>query len=357
MVGAVQSFFKYNRIDIGFIPMARGHVVYHNRDITRKEIADILNTSLVRDRAFYSVVAQSGIRPISLCELKIKNIEYDRMLRGESPVRIEVPLELAKGKYDHYFSFISSEAIQFLSDYLKTRKITNESYLFVKLGTQNEPMKTAAFSAQFNRTVRKLREKGVLDFEVRDNKPSELRLYSLRKFFEKYTYQCGEEFSEFWMGHKGKGVRDNYRARDVEHHRRLYAEKAAPFLRIESKTPNETEKRLQVLQKQLDEKERMIKELKEQQMKLAPLVDFIDSFDDPETLKKTMEILKGSYIVDSLDEKGSVIGMKFSKEVDEKIEKTAELQGKSASRWIKGAVISQVENDERKYKRKKISKK
>ena len=128
MVGAIQSFLKYNRIQIGFIPMARGSVVYHNRDIRHKEIADILNTSLIRDRAFYAVMAQSGIRPVSLCKIKIKHIEYDRLLRNESPVKIDVPLNESKGKYGNYLSFTSTEAMQNLKSYLKTRT-SNSSFV------------------------------------------------------------------------------------------------------------------------------------------------------------------------------------------------------------------------------------
>ena len=274
MVGAAQSFFKYNRIDIGFIPTAQDHSVYHNRDMTREEIADLMNTSLPRDRAFYAVMAQSGLRPVTICKLKIKHVEYDRLKNELRPIKIDVPVEIAKGKYHSYFSFISLEAIQCLNDYLKTRTVpTKDSYLFVKSGTANTPMNPVAFSAQFNRTVRKLRNKGVLDFEVRENKPSEVRLYSLRKFFKKHTHEAGEEFSEFWMGHKGKGVVDNYRTRDPEHHRKLYAEKAAPDLRIETKTPRATEKQIEELRKELDEARKILDERDQQLKEMAPIVE------------------------------------------------------------------------------------
>ncbi len=277
MVGAVQSFFMYNRIDIGFIPTAQRHVVFHNRDITREEIADIMNTSLPRDRAFYAVMAQSGLRPDTICKLKLKHVEYDRLKREKSPAKIDVPEEIAKGKYRSYFTFISFEAIQALNHYLKTRTgLTKDSYLFVKLGTKNRSMSPVAFSAQFNKTARMLREKGILDFEVKENKPSEIRLYNLRKFFKKHTHEAGEEFSEFWMGHKGKGVIDHYRTRDPEFHRKLYAEKAAPYLRIELKTPSETEKQIEELRRQLDERDKQLKEVTLTIEKLKPLLDFVE---------------------------------------------------------------------------------
>jgi len=170
-VCSVKSFLKYNRIQIGYIPTAKGTTEYHNRDIKREEIATILNVSIPRDRAFYAVMTQSGLRPVTICRLQIKHIEYDRLLRGECPVKIDVPCKIAKGKYHSYFTFISEEAIHNLKSYLKTRNVTKDSYLFIKTGSQNTPMKPSAFSAQFNKTIRKLRERNVLDFELRDNKP------------------------------------------------------------------------------------------------------------------------------------------------------------------------------------------
>jgi len=132
-------------------------------------------------------------------------------------------------------------------------------------------MRPSAFSAQFNKTVRKLRDKGILDFEVKDNKPSELRLYTLRKFFKKHSYQVGEEFSEFWMGHKGKGVFDNYRAKDPEHHRKLYAEKAMPFLRIQNATPTETDKMMVEQDNKIKSLERQVEELKQKDQEIQEL--------------------------------------------------------------------------------------
>ena len=295
-VCSVKSFLKYNRIQIGYIPTAKGTTEYHNRDIKREEIATILNVSIPRDRAFYAVMTQSGLRPVTICRLQIKHIEYDRLLRGECPVKIDVPCKIAKGKYHSYFTFISEEAIHNLKSYLKTRNVTKDSYLFIKTGSQNTPMKPSAFSAQFNKTIRKLREKNVLDFELRDNKPSELRLYNLRKFFEKFAHKAGEEFSEFWMGHK-IGVQDHYRSTDPEHHRRQYAEKAAPDLRIQTTTPGATEKLLNdmnelknVLEKKDQEIQQLRKEMGELKENTAALQYFVNMIEKHGLLNKSKAI-------------------------------------------------------------------
>jgi hypothetical protein len=113
----------------------------------------------------------------------------------------------------------------------------------------------------FRRTVNRLR-KGVMNF-VREGKgkPAEVRLYNFRKWFRKQAHQAGFEIVQFWMGHiVVEGVDEHYRPKDVEFHRKLYAEKAMSFLRIEQATPTETDK---VIQKQAEEIEELKRKLAE----------------------------------------------------------------------------------------------
>ena len=254
-------FFKYNNLPLDFLATAQVTVEYHNRDLSKEEIVDILNVSLPRDKAFYLFLAQSGIRPDTICQLQLKDLEFDRLRKGKSPVKINVTRKKAKGEYAAYFSFVSNEAIEALNNYLKTRaNLTQDSLLFVQFGTRNKQMNPATFSRQFGKTVRMLKERRVLKFETpvaqeasdgrMRGKPSEIRLYNLRKFFNRGAAQAGFEYKEFWMGHKVKVVH-NYISKDAEHHRQLYAEKAAPNLRIGLTTPLETDKQIQELRLEL----------------------------------------------------------------------------------------------------------
>jgi hypothetical protein len=79
------------------------------------------------------------------------------------------------------------------------------------------------------------------------DRPAEIRLYSLHKWFRKMAYQAGFENVEFWMGHTGPGVDANYRPVDPEFYRKIYAEKALPFLRLEAASPSESEKAIEEL--------------------------------------------------------------------------------------------------------------
>jgi len=270
-VAAVSSFFKYNDLPLGHISMARNSVIYHNRDITREEIADILSISNPRNRAFFSVMVQSGLRPHAICLLQLKHLQPD-FSKGVIPCCVKVPKEIAKGKIRSNFTFIGEEAVKYLKDYLKTRPNLNpESYLFTQHGKEKRINPRDA-SHRFRDAALRLKEKGLLDFEQKEKgKPSEIRLYSLRKFFRKHAGQAGVDYVNFWMEHTA-----NYKAphipasdehyfstEDIEFQRKIYAEKAMPFLRLETPTPSETEQTIMELTKKLEERNGVIKKLEE----------------------------------------------------------------------------------------------
>lgn len=277
-VAAVQSFFKYHDLPLGFIPVAKDIIEFHNRDIAKEEIQVILRASLPRDRAFYAVMAQSGIRPDTLCHLKLKHIEQSE----ELPWKITVPQKDAKGKFGAHFTFIGEDAVRHLKAYWAMRRnLTPESYVFSQLAAE-KPVKRALMSMQFSRTVRHLKDTGHLQFEIKEKgKPAEIRLYSLRKFFRKMAGNAGIDYVEFWMGHR-QGVIDHYISREPEHHRQLYKEKAMPFLRLEEPTPTETEQTIKELRKDLAEKEKMLKILQ-------PLIEFAQS--NPNALENFLSVL------------------------------------------------------------------
>jgi len=256
---AVKSFFKYSDLPLGLVAMSKAWVEYTNRDIRKEEIAQILSISNPRERAFFTVMAQSGLRPQTICELRLKHMQPD-FAEGKIPCKITVPRELAKGKYRGFFTFIAEEAIEYLKAYLKTRtKLTPESFVFTLHGHE-KPMNKTNASNLFRRALLKLKEKGTIEFSQKARgKPSQLRLYNLRKWFRKQAGHAGNDFVNFWMGHT-LGVDIHYFSEDSDYHRKQYVEKAMPFLRIEQPTPSETE---EVLAKQAKEIEELKKKLAE----------------------------------------------------------------------------------------------
>jgi len=266
-VAALKSFFKYNDLPLGYVPMARKKITYHNRDITREEIINILKISRPRDRAFFCIMAQTGLRPGTLCSIKLKHIQPD-FEKGAIPCKIDVSAEIAKGEYRSYFTFMSPESVKHLKAYLATRgRIALEDYVFTSHGTKKRAH-PRSMSQIFVRAIESLKEKGLMDFQQkREGRPRTVRLYNLRKFFRKYAHQAGFEIAQFWMGHTvSQGQEEHYRPKDPEFHRQLYAEKAMPFLRLETATPTEMDKIISAQQKEIDtlkaEKLQMAEEIK-----------------------------------------------------------------------------------------------
>ena len=260
-VTPVKSFFKYNDLPLGYIPMARRKVTYHNRDITKREIVEVINISNVRDRAFYTVMAQSGQRPYTLCLLRVKHIEPE-FGKGIVPCKIGVPEELAKGEFGAYFTFMGEESVKRLRQYFSKRgTVGPEDYIFTKSGLDAQ-LNRKSVSFLFAKALDKLKVAGTIDFkQIKSGKQRELRLYNLRKYFRNHAKEAGVEYVNFWMGHKADYKAPHIPAsdahyfsrEDVEFQRELYREKAMPFLRLETATPSETEKTIEEMRKEIEE--------------------------------------------------------------------------------------------------------
>ena len=264
MVAIIQSFFKYSDLPLGHIPVARSKITFHNRDITKSEIVNILNICAPRERAFFCMMTQTGLRPHTICQLRIKHIQPD-FKNSVIPCKVDVPVELAKGQYRAYFTFMGKESVNHLKNYFRTRpNIRPESYLFTQRGSDRK-MDRRNVSHRFNEAVLKLKEKGLIEYKQKaKGKPGSVRLYNLRKFFRKYANQAGFEFVQFWMGHVVKeGQEEHYQHKDEEFHRQLYAEKAMPFLRLEMATPSETEQTIKQLEQKMEELRQENLELKQ----------------------------------------------------------------------------------------------
>jgi len=291
MVGTIKSFYKYNDLPLGHIPHAMGDCVYHNRDITKEEIVQIMALAKIREKAFFAVMAQSGLRPFTIKQLKLKHLEEIDII----PCKIEVPKEIAKGKYGNYVTFIGSDTIKYIKQYLATRKdLTAESLLFCSHFDSNQPINTKDVSRVFKESAQKLEKSGALEYEIRKGKPSELRLYNLRKFFRKYATPMGFENVNYLMGHTVRGSDANYKPQDPEFYRELYKEKAMPFLRLETSDPLETENAITTMKQENKKLKNQIVELENMMKKIYSRVFYekTEQEEQKKWLKENPEVVK-----------------------------------------------------------------
>lgn len=262
-IACVKSFFVYSDLPLPKIGLGKRVVSFGNRDIQKEEINAILqNAKFLRDKAFFMMMAQSGLRPYELCNLRMQNIEHALDNAKQKSYLVTVPQQVAKGKYHEFFSFIPRETMEVLRDYWNTRtsQLNKESFVFVKeRGKGVEPTNGGAMSQAFRKIAEKLKRAGVIDYKVRKGKPSQIRLYNLRKWFRKQAYQAGSDFVNFWMGHTNLDL-EHYFSKDVEVHRKVYEEKALPSLQLGVETLSETAK---VIAQQAEEIEKLKKQMGE----------------------------------------------------------------------------------------------
>jgi len=77
-------------------------------------------------------------------------------------------------------TLVSSDTLKYLKQHLATRaNLTPNSLLFCAHDDPAKPINTKDVSGIFRRAARTLEETGAIKFEVRERKPSELRLYNL----------------------------------------------------------------------------------------------------------------------------------------------------------------------------------
>jgi integrase len=244
-INTIKSFFRYNSLPLNFIPSGRQYTVFHNRDITKEEIEEIIKISKPREKAYYALMVQSGLRPNEISNLKIGDFENLLSENPPIPCKITIRQDKTKGKYRPYFTFTGEESINYIKEYLRrdNRPMATEDDFLFTMEDGKTKTDTDLISHIFRRTVRKLKKQNVLDFKnIKEKKANrnELRLYNLRKYFRNHAGAAGTDYVNFWMGHS-LGVDGHYFSQtDTETHRKQYTEKAMLNLKIETKTPNQT---------------------------------------------------------------------------------------------------------------------
>jgi integrase len=226
-LATARSFFGFWRIPIDVELPKRACVIYHNRDLTREELKQILTFASPRDRVIWLIMAESGMRADTAVNLKYWHVKEDFEAR-RVPMRILLPSASLKDHVGDRWTFIGEDGFRELSEYLKRRlPLKDEDFVFAseKAGkVVGNQFSVASLSVKFNRLVQKLKMDA-----PRGHKPKSVRMHSLRKYFRN-NMRVDSSLVNFWMGHT-LGVDAYYITRDVERHRQEYG-KGYEFLRI-----------------------------------------------------------------------------------------------------------------------------
>lgn len=288
-LATLKSFFGFWNIPLKVRLPKRACVIYHNRDLTREEVRQILTFASARDRVMWLLMAESGMRAETCVNLRYSQIKEDFEAK-RIPMRILLPSESLKDHVGDRFTFIGEDGFRELSEYLKRRlPLQDDDFVFAseKQGrVKGEQFSVASLSVKFNRLVQKLG----LD-KSRGGKPKSVRMHSLRKYFRN-NMRVDSAFVKFWMGHS-LGVDAHYITRDVERHREEY-QKGYEYLRIFEPSAIS----LLEIGKALRQKDEQIKDLKTQiqllSQKLSSLENTINLLVSRPSLKIEKKALEAS---------------------------------------------------------------
>ena len=318
----LQSFFKTARVPIEVDIPKRAYVTYPKQNLKRKTLRLIISRSTVRNRAIWLMLAESGLRPYTVTQIRWWWIKDDYMA-GRVPMMIRIPQEFVKDNVGDRWSFIGSDGYDALREYLRPRLpyLQDDDYVFVREppkpkkkrskreryvpGTIMEhredpedplklpgiPFTSGNLSATFSNTVRALNlDSGFF------GKPGKVRLYCLKDWFRNHC-RADYGYVMFWMCRSCPV--DSHYARYEEEHRKAYKE-AYPELRV-----MEEPSRISDTHREIQELRNEVRELTQYSAALKSWADFIQEKGlgkKPEPLEIIEQLIKTSIIVEEAKE-------------------------------------------------------
>lgn len=227
LLATPKSFFSFWNIPIRVLLPKRACVVYHNKDLTKQEVRQILTFASPRDRVIWLLMTESGMRGDTAVKLKYWQIKED-FEAEKVPMKIMLPSSSLKDHVGDRFTFTGEDGFRELKQYLEGRRLEDEDYVFAserRGRVKGEQFSVASLSVKFSRVVLKLN----LAKPREKHKPKPIRMHSLRKYFRN-NMKSDSAYIKFWGGWS-LGTDAHYISREAEKHREEYR-KGYPYLRI-----------------------------------------------------------------------------------------------------------------------------
>lgn len=227
----VRTFYRVNGINIPVPYLPSPRLVHKDRAPKPEELQRLLDTADLRERVIVSMFALGGFREGTLVRLQYRHVRED-LERGIVPLHIHVEPEITKGKYHDYDTFIGREAVEFLKQYLDTRRkglidrrITREDIHDDSPLIRDHQTKIARpiGEKQLYKLVHTLYSQvGLL--KQNNSGGYDLRVHSLRKYFKTQMMALGvqPDYIDYMMGHTVDTYHD-IQSKGIEFLRNIYA--------------------------------------------------------------------------------------------------------------------------------------
>ncbi len=207
---------------------------------------------------------QSGLKAKTITQLRLKNL----VAHSRSPYKIDVRHELNQNKTKNPPNFIGEEANRYIKQYLTKRNdLTQDSLLFATKNNENKKISTQNISRTFTETLKKLKKPESDYHQTISTTEFAKQNFSLKSLTVFYITKTKEYRKEI----------DKNPNEDDKYYRKLYKEKALPFLEIESTTSYKIITNKRQYRKETKEFEKTDIENREMSQKIIRDSEFISS--------------------------------------------------------------------------------
>ena len=341
MTLGIRQLFRYYEMGIRFRAgsrIAKTVKTTKNFPLTIDHVRAMFQVADLRERVILSIATDLGLRISDFVKLKKGDLPP---LNQEPPI----PFDIMTGKEEVIaHGFLSQETADLLKVYLPTLEQKNSNpYLFPSNGNSN------ISDEWLNRLLQRLAEKAKIDLNGKS-----LTSHCFRKMLLSAAIDSGIGLTA------GKKLCEKVIAQSDDTYlttvnlRQKFIQ-LKKFLTINEQPRAETENiealksAISKLQTDLTRQELITKTIaeenirvKEQLQKLAPLVEFVNSFDTPENLKIILDFLKEGYS-DDLTGELRPLKVEFSPYVSKKLEETAKTKGITQKEALKQLVEENLE--------------
>jgi integrase len=211
-VKVVRSWLRYGGKDLprGAVKVRDADRTYEETALSREQLRTVYNAASAREKVAVALMATTGLRPMVLGNysgddgLKLADLP-DIAVQGREvrllkiPLRVVVRQELSKAGHT-YFSFLGTEAADYLRSYFETRLRGGD-----KLGPDSAVIAPERAKVKFIRTVNigDLIRHALRAAELA-NRPYVLRTtFAQRLLTAESAGKIPHAFAQFWMGHTG----------------------------------------------------------------------------------------------------------------------------------------------------------
>jgi site-specific recombinase XerD len=207
----VKAFYKVNGIALSLPYALPRRVVCKDRAPKPEELKRLLDVAGLREKLIVSMMALGGFREETLTRLRYHHVRED-LEAGRTSLHIHVEVEITKGKYADYDTFLGQEAVEYLRLYLDARRLGSpDGKIPPEMIEDSSPLIRDSQSRipqpigpkQIRKLIHHLYLRAGL-INGKNKRMYDLRVHSLRKFFKTQMEAAGvnSDYVEYMMGHK-----------------------------------------------------------------------------------------------------------------------------------------------------------